>query len=244
MLIEHDGKRPRVDATAHIAPTAVVCGDVTIGPGTHVAFGAVVAAEGAPVVIGADCMIRENAVVKASPGHRVTIGDAVLVGPHASIAGCSVGDQVFLATGVAIFHGARLGRGVEVRINGIVHVNTVLEASAMVPIGWVAAGDPAICFSPDQHEKIWAVQKPLNFPKTVYGVDLARYDDHPRERDRIRPRVETPAGQVDRKRRQQPARARAARARPRRRVASSALPPSRSEAANVFCQTGCTGDSP
>jgi hypothetical protein len=36
---------------------------------------------------------------------------------------------------------------------------------------WVAAGNPVSCFPPDQHEKIWAVQKPLNFPKTVYGVD-------------------------------------------------------------------------
>ena len=68
----------------------------------------------------------------------------------------------------------------------------------MVPIGWVAAGNPATCIPPDQHEKIWAVQKPLNFPKTVYGVDRApdgsvdmraimrtvvgRYEAHQRDR--------------------------------------------------------------
>jgi carbonic anhydrase/acetyltransferase-like protein (isoleucine patch superfamily) len=173
MLIEHDGKRPRVDATAHVAPNAIICGDVVIGPGTQVAFGAVVAAEGAPVTIGAECMIRENAIIKSAPGHPVTIGDAVLVGPHASIVGCSVGDEVFLATGVAVFHGARLARGVEVRVNGIVHVNTVLEAGAMVPIGWVAVGNPATCLPPDQHEQIWAVQKLLNFPRTAYGIERA-----------------------------------------------------------------------
>ena len=74
MLIEHEGKRPQVHETAYVASTAVICGDVTIGPRSYVAFGAVVAAEGAPVVIGADCMIRENAVVKGAPGHRVSIG--------------------------------------------------------------------------------------------------------------------------------------------------------------------------
>jgi len=41
MLIEHNGKRPRIDPSVRIAPTAVICGDVTIGAGTSVGFGAV-----------------------------------------------------------------------------------------------------------------------------------------------------------------------------------------------------------
>jgi carbonic anhydrase/acetyltransferase-like protein (isoleucine patch superfamily) len=173
MLIEHEGKRPHVDITARVAPTAVVCGDVTIGPRSHVAFGAVVAAEGAAIRIGAECMIRENAVVKSSPGHPVNVGDAVLVGPHASIVGCAVGDEVFLATGVTVFQGARLGRRVEVRINGVVHVNTLLEPGTIVPIGWIAVGNPARCLPPQEHDQIWSIQKLLNFSKAAYGVDRA-----------------------------------------------------------------------
>jgi carbonic anhydrase/acetyltransferase-like protein (isoleucine patch superfamily) len=46
MLIEHDGKCPRIAASAYIAPTAVVCGDVTIGEDSRILFNAVVAAEG------------------------------------------------------------------------------------------------------------------------------------------------------------------------------------------------------
>jgi carbonic anhydrase/acetyltransferase-like protein (isoleucine patch superfamily) len=171
MLIEHDGHAPHIHATAYVAPTAVICGDVTIGPNSRVAYGAVVAAEGAPIVIGAQCMIRENAVVKAVPGHPVTIGDAVLVGPHVSLVGCTLDDEVFLATGVAVFPGACLSRCVEVRINGVVHVNTVLEAGAVVPIGWVAVGNPAACLPPHEHDQIWAIQQRLDFPKTMYGVD-------------------------------------------------------------------------
>jgi carbonic anhydrase/acetyltransferase-like protein (isoleucine patch superfamily) len=49
VLIEHDGKRPDVDESAYVAPTAVVCGDVTIGPDSRVLFGAVLTAEGGPV---------------------------------------------------------------------------------------------------------------------------------------------------------------------------------------------------
>jgi carbonic anhydrase/acetyltransferase-like protein (isoleucine patch superfamily) len=31
MLIEHQGKRPSIDPTAYVAPTAVICGDVDAG---------------------------------------------------------------------------------------------------------------------------------------------------------------------------------------------------------------------
>jgi hypothetical protein len=37
-----------------------------------------------------------------------------------------------------------------------------------VPIGWVAAGDKIL--PPDRHDEIWAVQKELDFPGTVYGL--------------------------------------------------------------------------
>jgi hypothetical protein len=39
-----------------------------------------------------------------------------------------------------------------------------------------AVGDPASVLSPDQHDEIWAIQKPLNFPLFVYGVDRAEAD--------------------------------------------------------------------
>lgn len=101
MLIEHRGRRPEVDPSAYIAPTAVVCGAVRIGPGT------------------------------------------------------------------------------EVRVHGVVHVNTVLPPGSLVPIGWVAVGDPAQVFPPAEHERIWAIQERLDFPGTVYGT--AR-DTAPRDR--------------------------------------------------------------
>src|SRR5215510_6752577 len=52
-----------------------------------------------------------------------------------------------------------------------VHLRTRLEPGAMVPIGWVAVGDPARILPPDRHDEIWEVQKPLNFPQWVYGFD-------------------------------------------------------------------------
>jgi carbonic anhydrase/acetyltransferase-like protein (isoleucine patch superfamily) len=85
-------------------------------------------------------------------------------------------DQVFIATGAAVFHGAHLGRGSEVRVHATVHLRTRLEPGAVVPIGWVAVGDPPVILPPDQHEAIWAVQAPLNFPEWVYGLERGTPD--------------------------------------------------------------------
>ena len=53
MLIEHRGAVPVVHPTAYVAPNAVVCGAVRIGPGARVLFGAVLTAEDGHVSLGA-----------------------------------------------------------------------------------------------------------------------------------------------------------------------------------------------
>jgi carbonic anhydrase/acetyltransferase-like protein (isoleucine patch superfamily) len=173
MLIEHRGKRPHIHDSAYIAPTATICGDVTIAENCHVLFGAVIVAEGGSINIGAHCIIMENAVIRATRRHPTCIGDHVLVGPRAYLTGCRVEENVFLATGAIIFNGAKIGTRSEVRINGVVHLKSVLLPDATVPIGWVAVGDPAEVLPPNEHDKIWAIQDGLNFPKEVFGLERA-----------------------------------------------------------------------
>ena len=179
MLVEHRGKAPQVDPSAYVAPTAVLCGDVRVGAESRVLFGAVASAEDGVVEIGARCVVMENALLRGREDHPVKLGDDVLVGPHAHVNGSEVGDGSFLATGCSLFPGSRLGREVEVRINGVVHVNSVLEDRALVPIGWVAVGKPARIIAPWDHDEIWRTQEALDFPRTVYGL---RRDASARER--------------------------------------------------------------
>jgi carbonic anhydrase/acetyltransferase-like protein (isoleucine patch superfamily) len=135
MRIEHLGKTPKVDASARVAPNAVICGDVTIGANTSIAFGAVLTAETGPIQIGNNCVIMENAVLRGTKRHPLKIGDHVLIGPRAYLTGCTVEDCAFLATGCAIFNGATVGARAEVRINGTVHLLTRLPPDTTVPIG-------------------------------------------------------------------------------------------------------------
>jgi carbonic anhydrase/acetyltransferase-like protein (isoleucine patch superfamily) len=168
---EHLGARPRIHPDAVIAPTAVLSGDVTVGADCQVLHGAVITSEGGPIVLGSNVIVMENALIRGSSVHEVLIGDHTLVGPMASVSGASIGEEVFLATGTRVFNGARIGKGSEVRINAVVHLRSVLPPGAVVPIGWVAVGDPALILPPDRHEEIWAAQKELDFPGYVFGVD-------------------------------------------------------------------------
>ncbi|GAB3605085.1 hypothetical protein GCM10027413_04940 [Conyzicola nivalis] len=186
MIIEHRGRRPVVHESAYVSPAAVLSGDVSVGAGSRVLHGAVLTAEDGPVRIGENVVVMENAVVRGRAGHPTTIGDAVMVGPHAHVNGSTVGDNCFVATGASLFPGSTLEAGAEVRINGVVQVNTRLSVGAVVPIGWVAVGDPAQLFPPDRHDEIWAVQRALGFAVTVYGVGAdATMDDIMRGQSRF-----------------------------------------------------------
>jgi carbonic anhydrase/acetyltransferase-like protein (isoleucine patch superfamily) len=160
-----------VHQTAYVSPAAVLSGDVTVGQDTRILHGAVLTSEGGPIEIGARCVIMENAVLRGVRRHPLRVEDDVLVGPRAYLSGCAVAGEAFLATGATVFNGARVGSGSEIRVNGILHVNSSLPPNATVPIGWVAVGDPAEILSPHDHDRIWAIQRSLDFPGTVFGAD-------------------------------------------------------------------------
>jgi len=171
LRLPYQDKSPSIPADTRTAPNAVVSGDVTVGHNCSIGFGAVLTAESGPIRIGDNCVVMDGAVLRGVRGNPLRIGDNVLIGPHAYLTGCTIEQNVFIATGATIFNGAVVGERAEVRINGIVHIRTRLLPDAVVPLGWIAVGDPAEILPPDAHERIWEIQKPLDFPRYVFGVE-------------------------------------------------------------------------
>src|SRR6266403_1770302 len=62
-------------------------------------------AEGGSIEIGLHCIILENAVIRSTSRHSARIGNHCLIGPNAHVTGCTLKDEVFIATGAAGFHG-------------------------------------------------------------------------------------------------------------------------------------------
>ena len=174
-MLKSGSHSPSVDPSAIIAPNATLVGDVRIGARCVIGYGACLIAEGRPVTLGEQVIVRDNAVIRSTANYPVDVGNAVLIGPHTALFGCTIEDEVFLATGTRVFHLAVVRKGAEVRVNAVVHLKTVVPEGVTIPIGWIAVGDPARILAPDQHDAIWATQKPLDFPATAYG--LARGPD-------------------------------------------------------------------
>ncbi|HYX89448.1 MAG TPA: hypothetical protein VE753_08780 [Gaiellaceae bacterium] len=157
MLIEHEGSRPSIAESAYVAPNAVACGDVTVGEGARVLFGAVLVADGGPVEVGSHSIVMEHALVRGRDGHAARIGAHVIVGPHAHVNGAVVERSSQPASPSS--RARRSERGPRSASNGVVHVNTRIPPEGLVPISWIAVGDPAEIFPPHEHERIWAIQE-------------------------------------------------------------------------------------
>jgi len=52
-----------------------------------------------------------------------------------------------------------------------VHLRTTLPAETVVPIAWVAVGDPLQILPPHEHEKNWGAQRELDFPGYVFRLE-------------------------------------------------------------------------
>src|SRR3984885_16276063 len=174
MRIRHLDMVPSVHPEAYVAPTAVLSGEVRVGRGSCIMHGAVVAAEGGAVVIGAHCVIMENAVLRGTPQNQLIMGDHVLAGPHSHLTGCGISDEVFLATGAKVFNGAHMGRASSVALGGVVHIGCVVPPETRIPIGWVAVGDPARLYPPGDAASIRAgLEEAGGFLPFVFGADPA-----------------------------------------------------------------------
>lgn len=203
MIIEHQGKKPVIHPTAYIAPNAVISGDVTIGAHTRILFGAVITAEGAPIEIGENVVIMENAVIRASGGQSrkfaTMIGDYVLVGPHSYICGATLLYRAFIGTGSVIYNGAIIGRNASVSVGSIVHIQTRIPDETVVPLKHIVIGNPCKLFASNQSDEILDELMRRNFREYVFNLEekdilAARYSHAllPHMMDRMLSAEETP----------------------------------------------------
>ncbi len=134
MIRDYDGHVPVVDPRAWIAETAVLIGDVTIGPESSIWYGAVLRGDDQPIIVGAQSNIQDLAMLH----DRVTVGDRVSVGHRAILHGCTLEDDCLIGMGAIILDGAVIGKGSLIAAGSLVLGNTIVEP------GTLYAGNPAV----------------------------------------------------------------------------------------------------
>jgi carbonic anhydrase/acetyltransferase-like protein (isoleucine patch superfamily) len=137
MVIEYRAKRPKIDPSAFVAPTAVLIGNVEIGPQSSIWFGAVLRGDNGPIRVGARTSIQDNAVVHVSEGGETIIGDDVTVGHCAVMEDCNIERYALIGSNATLLNGCTIGEG------ALIAAGSVVGEGADIPARVVAAGAPA-----------------------------------------------------------------------------------------------------
>lgn len=114
---------PDVDDTAFVAPTAQLVGQVKVGPGASIWYGAVLRADNEPIEIGPRSNVQDNCAFHVDAGIPVKLGEGVSVGHGAIVHGATIGDHVLVGMGAIVMNRANIGDEV------------LIAAGALVPEG-------------------------------------------------------------------------------------------------------------
>lgn len=137
-ILPFRGKTPKIHPTAFVAPTAVIIGDVTVGPEASIWFGAVLRGDDPDngIVVGARSSVQENCVVHVGVWGPTVIGEGVTVGHGAKFESCTLGDRTIVGMNAVILQGAVIGE------ECVVGANSVVLERVVIPPRSVVAGVP------------------------------------------------------------------------------------------------------
>lgn len=136
-IYELDGKAPTLRPGAWVSDSAQVIGDVELGQGASVWFGAVIRGDSEVIRIGRNTNIQDLSVLHADLGVPLTIGDNVSVGHQAMLHGCTIGDGSLVGIQAVVLNGAKIGR------NCIVGAGSVVTENKEFPDRSMIMGTPA-----------------------------------------------------------------------------------------------------
>ncbi len=133
MIIDYQGKRPQIHPSVFLAPTAVVIGDVVIGEGSSVWFGAVVRGDIHSVRIGCRVNIQDMVMIHVdAPDHPTRIADDVTLGHRAIVHGCTLEEGSLIGMGSVVMNGVTIGEGSLVAAGALVTENKVIPPRSLV----------------------------------------------------------------------------------------------------------------
>ena len=152
IILSYRGKSPAIDPSVFIAPSAAVIGDVTIGAGSSVWFGAVVRGDFQPIRIGRNTNIQDNATIHVMRDAPVEIGDNVLIGHNAVVHCSKIGSNTLIGMGSIVMGYSEIGENV------VIGAGTFLPQHKKIPANSLVFGSPAQIVRALRDDEIEALQ--------------------------------------------------------------------------------------
>ncbi|MEI6305449.1 MAG: gamma carbonic anhydrase family protein [Deltaproteobacteria bacterium] len=167
MIRQFENLRPRIHETAFVAETAVIIGDVEIGPHSSIWYNCVVRGDVNFIRIGSRSNVQDLSMLHVThkknaddPGAPLIIGDDVTIGHSVTLHGCSLNNGCFIGMQAMVMDKAVVGEGALVGARALVTEGTIISPYTL----WVGA--PAKYkrdLTPD--ELAWLKKSPDNYVK-------------------------------------------------------------------------------
>jgi len=120
-----------------VADTAQVMGEVRLGQGSSVWYGAVLRGDLATITIGPNTNVQDLCVLHCDPGLDLVVGGDVTIGHHAMVHCREIGDTCLVGIGAILLAGAKVGAG------SVLAAGAVLRENQEIPARSIVAGVPA-----------------------------------------------------------------------------------------------------
>jgi carbonic anhydrase/acetyltransferase-like protein (isoleucine patch superfamily) len=141
-LFAFEGRAPRLDPTAFVAPTATLIGDVTVEAGASVWFNTVLRADYGPVIVRAGANVQDGSVLHSPPGVPVDIGPGATVAHMCIIHGAHIGAEALIANHATVLDGAVIGA------RSLVAAGALVTGGTKIPDEVLVVGSPATVRGP------------------------------------------------------------------------------------------------
>ena len=155
MILEFKGKYPKVDLTAFIAESAVVAGDVEIGPGANIWFNCVVRGDQNYIRIGSNCCIQDASILHVEEELPLIIEDEVAFGHRVIAHACTIRRGSLIGIGAIVLNGAEIGE------EAIVGAGSVVTPNTIIPPRTLALGNPAKPIRPLKEKDFELIRKTI-----------------------------------------------------------------------------------
>ena len=132
-----DGIVPVVDPTAYVHPTAVLIGDVIVGPGCYIGPAACLRGDFGRLIIERGANVQDTCVMHGFPGTDTVVEEDGHIGHGAVLHGCRIGRNALVGMNAVIMDNAVVGE------SAIVAACAFVKAGAEIPPRSLAAGTPA-----------------------------------------------------------------------------------------------------
>lgn len=132
-----EGVTPVIDPTAFVHPTAVLIGDVIVGPGCYVGPNASLRGDFGRLVLEKGSNVQDNCVMHGFPNTDTVVEEDGHIGHGAILHGCRVGRNALVGMNAVVMDGARIGT------ESIVAANAFVKAGFECPDRSLVVGSPA-----------------------------------------------------------------------------------------------------